>query len=133
MQIHVAFSICAAMCLPPKPPVVAAAPRTLKRNVPLVKKQIGTMHVTEVCAGTMTWGSFVEKEESAHKELDTFLAAGVNFLDTAEIYPVAFNYGKTTETWIGHWLKKRMFCCSTNPSPDLTAHHRNFSRNFWDS
>ena len=108
MQIRVAFSICAAMCLPPKPPVVAAAPRTLKRDVPLVKKQIGTMHVTEVCAGTMTWGSFVEKEESAHKELDTFLAAGVNFLDTAEIYPVAFNYGKTTETWIGNWLTARI-------------------------
>merc|ERR1711871_1162794 len=79
----------------------------LKRGVPLVKKQIGTMEVTEVCAGTMTWGSFVEKEESAHKELDTFVAAGVNFLDTAEIYPVAFNYGKTTETWIGNWLTAR--------------------------
>ena len=100
--------LCLVMCLPPKPPVVSAAPRTLKRDVPLVKKQIGTMHVTEVCAGTMTWGSFVEKEESAHKELDTFLAAGVNFLDTAEIYPVAFNYGKTTETWIGNWLTARI-------------------------
>ena len=35
-------------------------------------------------------------------------AAGVNFLDTAEIYPVAFNYGKTTETWIGNWLTARI-------------------------
>ena len=70
---RVAISLCTAMCLPPKPPVVKAAPRTLKRGVPLVKKQIGTMHVTEVCAGTMTWGSFVEKEASAHKELDTFV------------------------------------------------------------
>jgi aryl-alcohol dehydrogenase-like predicted oxidoreductase len=73
-----------------------------------VKKQIGTMKVTEVCAGTMTWGSFVEKEASAHDELDAFVAAGVNFLDTAEIYPVAFNYGKTCETWIGNWLQKRV-------------------------
>ena len=96
------------MCLPPKPPVVKAAPRTLKRGVPLVKKQIGTMHVTEVCAGTMTWGSFVEKEASAHKELDTFVEAGVNFLDTAELYPVSFNYGKMTETWIGNWLTARI-------------------------
>jgi aryl-alcohol dehydrogenase-like predicted oxidoreductase len=108
MQITRVVLYLAAMCLPPKPPVVAAAPRTLKRDVPLVKKQIGTMEVTEVCAGTMTWGSFVEKEESAHKELDTFVAAGVNFLDTAEIYPVAFNYGKTTETWIGNWLTARI-------------------------
>jgi len=96
------------MCLPPKPPVVKAAPRTLKRGVPLVKKQIGTMHVTEVCAGTMTWGSFVEKEASAHQELDTFVEAGVNFLDTAELYPVSFNYGKMTETWIGNWLTARI-------------------------
>ena len=36
--------LCLAMCLPPSPPVVAA--RTLKRDVPLVKKQIGTMEVT---------------------------------------------------------------------------------------
>ena len=108
MQIkRLACSICIAMCVPPKPPSAVAA-RTLRRDVPLVKKQIGTMHVTEVCAGTMTWGSFVEKEESAHKELDTFVAAGVNFLDTAEIYPVAFNYGKTTETWIGNWLTARI-------------------------
>ena len=105
---RVAISLCTAMCLPPKPPVVAAAPRTLKRGVPLVKKQIGTMHVTEVCAGTMTWGSFVEKEASAHEELDTFVKAGVNFLDTAELYPVSFNYGKMTETWIGNWLTARI-------------------------
>ena len=105
---RVAISLCTAMCLPPKPPVVKAAPRALKRGVPLVKKQIGTMHVTEVCAGTMTWGSFVEKEASAHKELDTFVKAGVNFLDTAELYPVSFNYGKMTETWIGNWLTARI-------------------------
>ena len=105
---RVAISLCTAMCLPPKPPVVKAAPRTLKRGVPLVKKQIGTMHVTEVCAGTMTWGSFVEKEASAHEELDTFVKAGVNFLDTAELYPVSFNYGKMTETWIGNWLTARI-------------------------
>ena len=105
---RVAISLCTAMCLPPKPPVVKAAPRALKRGVPLVKKEIGTMHVTEVCAGTMTWGSFVEKEASAHEELDTFVKAGVNFLDTAELYPVSFNYGKMTETWIGNWLTARI-------------------------
>ena len=33
--------------------------------------------------------------------------AGANFIDTAELYPVAFNYGKTTEVWIGNWLAKR--------------------------
>ena len=33
---------------------------------------------------------------------------GVNFIDTAEMYPVAFDYGKTTEAWIGDWLEARV-------------------------
>ena len=63
--------------------------------------------VTEVCGGTMTWGSFNGKEEEAHEQLDKLIELGVNFLDTAELYPVAFNYGKKTEEWIGNWLTKR--------------------------
>ena len=63
--------------------------------------------VTEVCGGTMTWGSFNEKEEDAFAQLDKLVELGVNFIDTAELYPVAFNYGKTTEQWIGNWLTAR--------------------------
>lgn len=63
--------------------------------------------VTEVCAGTMTWGSFNGKEEEAFAQLDKIYELGINFIDTAELYPVAFNYGKTTELWIGNWLKAR--------------------------
>ena len=60
------------------------------------------MLVTEVCVGTMTWGSFNAQEAEAHAQLDeAVLALGANFIDTAELYPVAFNYGKTTEKWIG--------------------------------
>lgn len=84
--------------------------KIVKRGIALVRKKLGNsdMMVTEVCAGTMTWGSYVEKEESAHAELDKFVEMGVNFLDTAEIYPACFNCGKTTEAWIGNWLKKRV-------------------------
>ena len=64
--------------------------------------------VSEVCGGTMTWGSFNDKEEMAWEQLDRMVALGVNFIDTAELYPVAFNYGQTTERWIGNWLKKRV-------------------------
>ena len=32
----------------------------------------------------------------------------MNFIDTAELYPVAWNYGATTERWIGNWLAKRV-------------------------
>ena len=49
------------------------------------------MMVTEVCGGTMTWGSFVQEEADAHAQLDKLVELGVNFLDTAELYPVAFN------------------------------------------
>jgi len=87
-----------------------SATKSVKRGNSLIRKKLGNsdMMVTEVCAGTMTWGSFVEKEESAHAELDKFVEMGVNFLDTAEVYPVAFNYGKTTEEWIGNWFEKRV-------------------------
>jgi len=87
-----------------------ATTKSISRGNSLSKKKFGTtsMMVTEVCAGTMTWGSFVEKEEAAHAELDKYIEMGVNFIDTAEIYPVAFNYGKTTEVWIGNWLEKRL-------------------------
>jgi len=56
----------------------------------------------------MTWGSFNGKEEEAVAQLDKAIELGVNFFDTAELYPVAFNYGKTTEEWMGRWLSKRV-------------------------
>lgn len=82
----------------------------LKRHETLPKIKLGNseMFVTEVCAGTMTWGSFVAEESEAHAQLDTLVKLGVNFFDTAEIYPVAFNYGKTTEAWMGNWLVARL-------------------------
>lgn len=65
------------------------------------------MMVTEVCAGTMMWGSFNPEEQQAHEQLDALVKLGVNFVDTAELYPVGWNYGKTTESWIGDWLEQR--------------------------
>ena len=53
----------------------------------------------------------------AHAQLDTAVAAGANFIDTAELYPVAFNYGKLTEVWIGNWLAKR--AAEGKPRKDL--------------
>ena len=76
------------------------------------------MIVTEVCAGTVTWGSFVAKEKSVHAELDKIVKMGVNFLDTAELYPVDFHSGKTTEMWIRDWLEERV-ASSTMSRGDL--------------
>jgi aryl-alcohol dehydrogenase-like predicted oxidoreductase len=65
--------------------------------------------VSEICLGTMTWGS-QNSESEAHAQMDYAVTQGVNFIDTAELYPTtpvsAETYG-LTETYIGAWLKKR--------------------------
>jgi aryl-alcohol dehydrogenase-like predicted oxidoreductase len=43
--------------------------------------------VSELCLGTMTFGSQTS-EAVAHAQIDAALAAGINFVDTAEMYPV---------------------------------------------
>ena len=61
--------------------------------------------VSEVCLGTMTWGEQNTRSQ-AHEQLDYAVAQGINFIDTAEMYPVPPN-GRTqghTETILGHWL-----------------------------
>ncbi|MFB2892610.1 NADP(H)-dependent aldo-keto reductase [Aerosakkonemataceae cyanobacterium BLCC-F50] len=66
------------------------------------------LEISEICLGTMTFGHQNTIEE-AHKQLDYAVSYGVNFIDTAEMYPVpprAESYG-TTEAYIGEWLKKQ--------------------------
>src|SRR6202795_150441 len=66
------------------------------------------LNVSEVCLGTMTWGE-QNSEAEAHQQLDYALAQGINFIDTAEMYPVPPN-GKTqgrTETFLGSWLSRQ--------------------------
>lgn len=66
------------------------------------------LHVSNVCLGTMTWGE-QNSEADAHAQLDLALDAGINFIDTAEMYPVPPNaetQGRT-EAYIGTWLAKR--------------------------
>ena len=64
--------------------------------------------VSEVCLGTMTWGE-QNSEAEAHEQLDLAIARGINFIDTAEMYPVPPNartQGRT-ETFLGNWLAAR--------------------------
>ncbi len=66
------------------------------------------LSVSEVCLGTMTWGE-QNSESEGHAQLDYAMAQGVNFIDTAEMYPVPPN-GTTqgrTETILGTWLGAR--------------------------
>ena len=66
------------------------------------------LEVSEVCLGTMTWGE-QNSEADAHEQLDYATAHGVNFIDTAEMYPApprAATQGRT-ETYLGNWLARR--------------------------
>ncbi|MFM2119106.1 MAG: hypothetical protein RL722_574, partial [Pseudomonadota bacterium] len=66
------------------------------------------LRVTPICLGTMTFGEQVG-EAAAHAILDHALAAGINFLDTAEMYSVparAETFG-ATETILGRWFASR--------------------------
>ena len=66
------------------------------------------LKVSEVCLGTMTWGE-QNNEAEAHAQLDYAVAQGINFIDTAEMYPVppnATTQGRT-ETYLGNWLARR--------------------------
>jgi aryl-alcohol dehydrogenase-like predicted oxidoreductase len=72
-------------------------------------KKLGSsdLAVTDICLGTMTFGE-QNTEAQGHEQLDYALSRGVNFIDTAEMYPVQPSektFG-ATETIIGNWLKK---------------------------
>ncbi len=66
------------------------------------------IRVSALCLGTMTFGE-QNSEAEAHAQLDRALAAGINFIDTAEMYPVpprAETIGRT-EAYIGTWFASR--------------------------
>lgn len=66
------------------------------------------LNVSLICLGTMTFGE-QNTEAEAHAQLDAAIDAGVNFIDTAELYPVPPR-GETqgrTEACIGSWLQRR--------------------------
>ncbi len=65
------------------------------------------IRVSEICLGSMTWGT-QNSEAEGHAQIDCALDHGVNFIDTAELYPAnpmaAETVGRTEEI-IGSWIK----------------------------
>ena len=63
--------------------------------------------VSKICLGTMTWGR-QNSEIEGHQQMDYALDKGVNFFDTAELYPIPprFEEQGDTERFIGSWFKK---------------------------
>ena len=94
------------------------------------KIPLGTsgMYVSKLCLGTMTFGD-QNSEEEAHSQLDYALEHGINFIDTAELYPSmprAQTQG-ASETIIGNWLNKSgkrskiiLATKATGPSRNIT-------------
>ena len=83
------------------------------------------MTVSELCLGTMTFGNQTAPEDG-HAQIERALDAGINFMDTAEMYPVnpvrAETIGRTEEI-LGDWfaktgrrnewiLERRLLCAS---------------------
>ena len=65
------------------------------------------INVSKICLGSMTWGN-QNNEAEGHQQMDYAIGQGVNFIDTAELYPVpatAELSGRTSKI-IGTWLKK---------------------------
>ena len=66
------------------------------------------IEVSELCLGSMTWGTQNTTQEG-HDQIDRALEAGINFIDTAEMYPVnplsAETQGRTEEV-IGDWFER---------------------------
>ena len=65
------------------------------------------LKVSEICLGTMTFGNQNSESES-HSQLDFAKEKGINFIDTAEMYPIGGNTQiiGSTERYIGTWIKK---------------------------
>lgn len=74
------------------------------------RRRLGStgLTVSEICLGTMTFGSQAE-EATSLKILDQAFDSGIDFLDVAEVYPVPPKpeYAGESERIVGKWLKDR--------------------------
>ena len=66
------------------------------------------VYVSDICMGTMTFGSGAD-EAMSHRILDRSFEAGINFYDTAENYPVPpkEEWAGVTEEIVGRWMKTK--------------------------
>ena len=97
-----------------------------------VKLGTSSLSVSKICLGTMTFGQ-QNTEAEGHEQMDYAFEAGINFFDTAEMYPIPSRKETqgSTETIIGTWMKQRglrdqiiLASKITGPSPAM-LHIRN--------
>src|SRR5271170_55423 len=77
--------------------------------------------VSRLCLGTGTFGKQADEAE-AHRMFDKVAESGVNFIDTADIYPPGAEVG-TSETITGRWLsnKRSRFILATKGGGKMGA------------
>jgi len=66
------------------------------------------LRVSSYCLGTMTFGESTS-EKDGHEQMDLSIDVGINFFDTAEMYPTCPLRPETTgdtEVIIGNWIDK---------------------------
>ncbi|MFT5113426.1 MAG: aryl-alcohol dehydrogenase-like predicted oxidoreductase [Parasphingorhabdus sp.] len=66
------------------------------------------IQVSEICLGSMTWGT-QNTEQEGHSQINLALEQGVNFIDSAEMYPtnpLSADHAGATESVIGSWFAK---------------------------
>ncbi|MCB1338701.1 MAG: aldo/keto reductase [Maritimibacter sp.] len=87
----------------------------------------GALNVSELCLGSMTWGT-QNTEAEGHAQIDMALDHGINFIDTAEMYPVnpvsKETVGRTEEiigTWFARTGRRDEIVLATKVSGDAGA------------
>ena len=92
--------------------------------------------VSKICLGTMTWGC-QNNEAEGHAQMDYALERGINFFDTAELYPVPPRQEEQgdTERFIGTWFKKKgnrekVILASKIAGPSSFTQHIRTDKNF---
>jgi aryl-alcohol dehydrogenase-like predicted oxidoreductase len=82
----------------------------ITKDCPMKYRRLGksALVVSDICMGTMTFGSQAD-EAMSHRILDQSFEAGINFFDAAENYPVPpkLEWAGKTEEILGRWMKTK--------------------------
>ncbi|MEH2164791.1 MAG: aldo/keto reductase [Nostoc sp.] len=103
----------------------------------MVRRKLGRseLEVSPLCFGSNVFGWTIN-EDTSFKILDHFIAAGGNFIDTADVYSkwVPGNQGGESETILGKWLKHRgnrdQVVIATKVGNDLGIKGKGLSRKY---
>ena len=99
------------------------------------RRQLGRseLQVSPLCLGGNVFG-WTADEQASFKVLDAFVAAGMNFIDTADVYSTwaPGNHGGESETLLGRWMAQRgnrdKVVIATKVGGNMGSHGKGLSR-----